>query len=264
MESQSYLDVLKNKVNKRKISASTLSGAIKRTTQPTIEDYKTSASILQAAVKRTKVESLYNKRKTTARKNYTTEQLKEMAKPYSIANLRKAWKIDLYKLTIYNKPINKLTKHELYHELLNSNHDFSTIPKRQKKEKEPSVQPEGEKRKRGRPAKPKVPKEVPKYLRTTQRERDLKKELGSLIKPKEIFNIDFFINKIDTSGYSNEKKIADVRDEIQYMKDYYKDRQEKRNESRTKPSVAARLDNFLKYQSERISKLESYLKTLLK
>lgn len=262
MERQSYLDVLKNKVNKRKTSASTLSGAIKRTIQPTIEDYKTSASILQAAVKRTKAESLYSKRKTTARKNYTKEQLMEMAKPYSISNLRKAWKVDLYKLTIYGKPINKLSKHELYHELLNVNHDFSTIPKIQKKQ--PPVQPEGEKRKRGRPAKPKVPKEVPKYFRTTQTEKDLKKELGNLIKPKQIFNIDYFINKIDTSGFSIQKKIADVRDEIKFMKDYYKDRQDKRNESRTRPATAAKLDNFLKYQSERIAKLENYLKTLIK
>lgn len=122
-------DKLREKIN-RKISASSLSGVIKRSLQPSIQDYKTSTEILQGAIKRKQIEPLYQKYQQTSRKNMSIEELNELSKPYLLNTLRQAWKNDLYKLTIYSKPINKLKKAELYHELLNANHDFSKLPKK--------------------------------------------------------------------------------------------------------------------------------------
>ena len=107
-----------------------LVGAIKRTNQPTIEDYRISAQILQGAIKRGQVQPLFNRQKQIARGDYDIETLKEMSKPYLLKDLRRAWLSDMYAITIYKKPLNKLKKAEIYHELLNANHNFSNIPKR--------------------------------------------------------------------------------------------------------------------------------------
>jgi hypothetical protein len=103
---------------------------IKRTSQPAIADYRISAQILQGAIKRGQVQPLFNRQKQIARENYDIEQLKEMSKPYLLKDLRNAWKNDVYSITIYKKPLNKLKKVEVYHELLNANHNFANIPKR--------------------------------------------------------------------------------------------------------------------------------------
>lgn len=103
---------------------------IKRTNQPTIEDYRLSSQILQGAIKRRQVQPQFNRQIQIARENYDLPRLKELSKPYLIKDLRSAWRSDMYSITIYKKPLNKLKKAEIYHELLNVNHNFSTIPKR--------------------------------------------------------------------------------------------------------------------------------------
>lgn len=115
---------------KRK-SGNTIKANVKRIMQPNISDYKIGAEILQGAIKRKIVQPVYNNLLQSKRRNMSIEELKELAKPYLVKNLRDAWKSDIYKLTLYKKPLNKLNKAELYHELLNVNHDFSNIPKRQ-------------------------------------------------------------------------------------------------------------------------------------
>lgn len=107
-----------------------LSGAIKRSIQPSIADYRTSAEIIQSAIKRKQSQGLYQKYQQASRKNISLDDLKELSKPYLLNTLRQAWRKDLYELTIYSKPLNKLNKAELYHELLNANHDFSKLPKK--------------------------------------------------------------------------------------------------------------------------------------
>lgn len=109
---------------------SKLAGAIKRVNQPALADYKMSAEILQGAIKRKQVQPLYNRYIQAGRANYDLATLTELSKPYLIKDLRTAWKNDMYSMTIYKKPLNKLKKAELYHELLNVNHNFSNIPKR--------------------------------------------------------------------------------------------------------------------------------------
>lgn len=104
---------------------------IRRAIQPSLSDYRTSSQILQSAIKRTQTQPLYNKYVKAARLNYDIETLKQMSKPFLIKDLRKAWKEAMYSLTIYKKPLNKLNKAELYHELLNVNHNFETLPKKQ-------------------------------------------------------------------------------------------------------------------------------------
>lgn len=88
---------------------------------------------LQAVIKRKQIQPLYNKYLQTARINYTKEQLKELSKPYTIQNLRKSWNEYSKDNTIYGKASNKLTKAELYHELLNINFDFSQLQKKEPK-----------------------------------------------------------------------------------------------------------------------------------
>jgi hypothetical protein len=109
---------------------SRLEAVVKRTLQPTIQDYRTSAEILQGAIKRRQTQPIYQKYQQASRKNISIDELKELSKPYLLTTLRQAWRNDLYKLTIYAKPLNKLNKAELYHELLNANHDFSKLPKK--------------------------------------------------------------------------------------------------------------------------------------
>ena len=107
-----------------------LAGAIRRTNQPTIEDYRLSAQILQGAIKRGQVQPLFNRQTQIARRDYDLNTLKEMSKPYLLNDLRRAWRSDMYSITIYKKPLNKLKKVEVYHELLNANHNFANVPKR--------------------------------------------------------------------------------------------------------------------------------------
>lgn len=103
------------------------------------------ATILQSKVKRQSVQPVYNKYLKTARQNYDVETLKTMAAPFRADELKAAWTDKQRQMSIYNKPITKLKKHELYHELLNVNYDFSTL---EKKEIKPPPKP------RGRPKKP--------------------------------------------------------------------------------------------------------------
>jgi len=107
-----------------------LVAAVKRTQQPMVADYRTAAEILQAAIKRREPQELYKRYKPAARVNYDVPTLKQMSKPYLLKELKKAWSVALYSYTLYQKPANKLKKHEIYHELLNVNHDFTTIPRR--------------------------------------------------------------------------------------------------------------------------------------
>jgi hypothetical protein len=106
-----------------------LVAAVKRTQQPTIADYRTAAEILQGAIKRRQPQQLYQRFQSGSRVNYDVATLKQMAKPYLLKELKKAWSTAIYSYTLYQKPSNKLKKHEIYHELLNVNHDFSSIPR---------------------------------------------------------------------------------------------------------------------------------------
>lgn len=108
-----------------------MEASIKRILQPTIQDYKISSQILQSAIKRSQTQPLYNKLVKASRVNYDIQTLKEMSKPYLLKDLRNAWRTAMYSTTIYKKPLNKLNKAELYHELLNVNHNFSQLPKKQ-------------------------------------------------------------------------------------------------------------------------------------
>jgi hypothetical protein len=171
-----------------------------------------------------------------------------------LINIRTRYKLEKEKINDIlktMKSIRKLSKEDLIDLLIKYNYDISKLPKLEELEK-----------KRGRPAKPKVEKEQPKFLYTTDEERQLKKELGNLIKPKLIYNIDYFIDKIDNSGDSKSTKKTKVKEELALLKDYYDDRQQKREETRNKETTNAKLDIFLKYQKERINKLEEYLKKI--
>ena len=88
---------------------------------------KSALTLLQATIKRGKGQSLFNMLLKAARQNYTTEQLIQMSEPYRTDELRAAWQGNIYELTLYKKPSIKLKKHELYHELLNVNYDFSQL-----------------------------------------------------------------------------------------------------------------------------------------
>lgn len=107
-----------------------LIAAVRRTQQPMISDYRTSAEILQGAIRRQQPQQLYNRYQNAARVNYDVATLKQMAAPFLLKDLKRAWTSALYSYTLYQKPTNKLKKHEIYHELLNVNHDFSNIPRR--------------------------------------------------------------------------------------------------------------------------------------
>lgn len=110
-----------------------MQSSIKRTLQPSISDYRISSQILQGAIKRNQQQGEYNKYVKAARVNYDEQTLKQLSKPYLAKDLKKAWSAAMYDNTIYKKPLNKLKKAELYHELLNINHDFTTLPKKQLK-----------------------------------------------------------------------------------------------------------------------------------
>lgn len=110
------------------------------------------ASILQSKVKRQIVQPVYNKYLKTARQNYDIETLKKMSAPFRADELKAAWSDKQREMTIYNKPINKLKKHELYHELLNVNYDFSALEKKEVKPATVKVKPPP--KPRGRPKKP--------------------------------------------------------------------------------------------------------------
>lgn len=132
MISNSGLDRLRNKII-RQPAASTITASVKRATQPAFQDYKLASEILQGAIKRKQVEPIYTNLKQASRRNMTLEQLKELSKPYYLNDLRNAWRKALYQLTLYSKPLNKLNKAELYHELLNVNHNFSSLPMKPRK-----------------------------------------------------------------------------------------------------------------------------------
>lgn len=110
-----------------------MQAAIKRSMQPSISDYRISSQILQGAIKRSQQQPEYNKYVSGARYNYDDQTLKELSKQYLMKDLKKAWSNAMYDNTIYKKPLSKLKKIEVYHELLNINHDFSTLPKKQLK-----------------------------------------------------------------------------------------------------------------------------------
>lgn len=152
------------------------------------------------------------------------------------------------------KSIKKMSKNDIIDLLIKYNYDVSKLP--------PVEEVEQEHMKRGRKPKPKKEVIPDKYPKITDEEKVMKKEFGSLIKPKYIYNIDYYIDKIDNSGDNIKTKISNVKDELQFLKDYYNDRREKRNESRSRESTIIKLDKFLKYQDERIKKLELFLKFL--
>lgn len=149
------------------------------------------------------------------------------------------------------KAIRKLKKDEIIDLLIKYNYDISKLP--------PLVET-----KRGRKPKPKQIIQAPKYPKITDQEKILKKELTGLIKPKTIYNIDNFIDNIDNSNDSLNAKIRNTKDELEFLKEYYDDRKDKRNENRTKETTKNRLDKFLNYQSDRIDKLQKYLDNLIK
>lgn len=93
-------------------------------------DNNKSLITIQAFIKRRQIQPMYNKYLKNARYNYTIEQLNEMAKPYTIKNLRTAWSNYNKENTIYGKPSNRLKKAELYHELLYVNYNFEKLPKK--------------------------------------------------------------------------------------------------------------------------------------
>jgi len=132
MISRKGLEELKSKVE-RKTSASSLTGAVKRSMQPTLQDYKISAQILQGAIKRKQVQPLYQSLAKSSRSNLTMDDLIELSKPYLLKTLRDAWKNEMYSSTLYKKPLNKLKKAELYHELINANYNISKLPQKQLK-----------------------------------------------------------------------------------------------------------------------------------
>lgn len=117
----------------------------------------TAASILQSKLLRANIQPKFNKYLEGARVNYDENTLKEMSQPFRHDELKAAWTDESKKLTIYNLPINKLKKYQLYHELLGINYDFSRLEKKIPKNTIPKVPG-----KRGRPRKasadiPKVP-----------------------------------------------------------------------------------------------------------
>jgi len=132
MISRTGLQNLRDKVI-NKPAVATISASVKRATQPAFQDYKTASEILQGAIKRKQLEPVYSKLKQASRKNISLEQLKELSKPFYLKDLRNAWRKALYELTLYAKPLSKLNKAELYHELLNVNHNFSSLPIKSRK-----------------------------------------------------------------------------------------------------------------------------------
>jgi hypothetical protein len=110
---------------------------------------------LQARVNRQTIQPQYNRYLQSARQNYDEATLKQMSAPYRADELKGAWTDKVREMTIYNLPINKLKKHQLYHELLNVNYDFSTLEK-----KAPAPAP----RRRGRPARVVVDAPAPAQL----------------------------------------------------------------------------------------------------
>jgi hypothetical protein len=92
-------------------------------------------SVLQAKIKRQTIQPVFNKYLKTARQNYDEATLKSMSSQYRADELKAALTDSIRALLIYNKPINKLKKHEIYHELLNVNYDFSNLQKKEAKRK---------------------------------------------------------------------------------------------------------------------------------
>lgn len=173
-----------------------------------------------------------------------------------LINIRTNFKLEKQKIIDVlkdMKSITKLSKDDIIELLIKYNYDISKLPSLQ------NFEP----KKRGRKPKPKKEVIPDKYPKTTDEEKELKKELTGFIKPKTIYNIDYYIDKIDNNGNSIKSKISDVKDELEFLKDYYDDRLNKKNESRTKEPTVIKLDKFLKYQDDRIKKLESYLKSLI-
>lgn len=173
-----------------------------------------------------------------------------------LINIRTNFKLEKQKIIEVlkdMKSIIKLSKDDIIELLVKYNYDISKLPPIQ----------DFEPKKKGRKPKPKKEIIPDKYPKITDEEKLLKKELTGFIKPKTIYNIDYFIDKIDTSGDSVKTKISNVKEELEFLKDYYNDREQKKNETRTKEPTAIKLDKFLKYQDDRIKKLESYLKTLI-
>lgn len=173
-----------------------------------------------------------------------------------LINIRTNFKLEKQKIIDVlkdMKSIKKLSKDDIIELLIKYNYDISKLPSLQNFEQ----------KKRGRKPKPKKDIIPDKFAKITDEEKELKKELTGFIKPKIIYNIDYFIDKVDNSGDSIKSKISNVRDELEFLKDYYDDRLNKKNESRTKEPTGIKLDKFLKYQNERIKKLESYLKNLI-
>lgn len=124
------LQKLKETADKQKATR-ILQATVKRPITPLISDYRQASQILQATVKRQQAEKAYKGLRGASRFNLTEQELMEMSKPYLMKDLKDAWKTTLYNLTIYAKPLNRLKKFEVYHELINMNYDFSKLQKKQ-------------------------------------------------------------------------------------------------------------------------------------
>lgn len=175
-----------------------------------------------------------------------------------LINMRTGFKLERQKINdiLKNmKSIIKLSKDDIIDLLIKYDYDISKLP--------PVAEVEPVKLKRGRKPKPKKEIIPDKYPKITDEEKTLKKELTGFVKPKTIYNMDYLIDKIDSSSDSINTKITKVKEELQFLKDYYEDRSDKRKETRNKSTTNDKIDKFLKYQDERIKKLESYLKTLI-
>ena len=107
---------------------------------------------LQGAIKRRNIQPQYNRYLQSARQNYDDATLKQMSRPYRFDELKAAWTDKVREMTIYNMPVNKLKKHQLYHELLNVNYDFSNLVRQ-------DAPPVAGVRRRGRP--PRAPNAEP-------------------------------------------------------------------------------------------------------
>jgi len=87
--------------------------------------------VLQANIKRRLVQPEYQRFQQASRANYDETTLKTMAKPFRADELKAAWKDYINDRSLYRKPVSKLKKHEVYHELLNVNYNFNNLTRQE-------------------------------------------------------------------------------------------------------------------------------------
>ena len=108
--------------------------------------------VLQANIKRRLTQPQYQRFQQASRANYDEATLKTMAKPFRADELKAAWTDYINERSLYGKPVSRLKKHEVYHELLNINYNFNNLtrqePRRRTRPAQEGAQPA---RRRGRP-----------------------------------------------------------------------------------------------------------------